>query len=68
MFVAPLFEYSLPLYFPEEAEKKNWNESSELIDDIVGYNLKDRSTLIQYISEKNGNIEKMIKDTHELRP
>ena len=83
VFVAPLFEYSLPLYFYEEATTKKQKlerilrgsfkkftglaktVDTGLIDDLMGYNLKDRSAFIQYISKKNGNIEKKVKDTHQ---
>jgi len=40
---------------------------TELINDLMRYNLKDKSALIQYISEKKWEYRKMVKDT-KLRP
>jgi len=70
VFVVPLFEFALPIYFSEEAKTKRQKlervlrgsfknftglaktVDTQLIDDLMGYNLEDRSKQIQYISEK----------------
>ena len=39
---------------------------TRFLGDLMGYNLKDRSAFIQYVSEKNEKIEKTVKDTPQI--
>lgn len=70
IFVLPMHEYMLPLYYHEESLTKkelvlrmlrksfksytslNKTVNTDLIHDLMGYNIAERSQFIQHISEK----------------
>lgn len=76
IFIQPLFEFTLPLYFHEEAATKKMKVQvclrnsfksftslkktikSELIEDLMGYNIDDRSRKLYNISSQKWNRRK----------